>query len=67
MSSNIHNELLISEVQKYEVLWNTAHEDFKDKTKKNWAWINVASSLIDFFKDEVETQQKIICKFFFSS
>lgn len=45
--SSIDNELLISEVQKYEVLWNTADEDYKDKFKKNGAWMKVASSLIN--------------------
>lgn len=63
--SSIDNEFLISEVQKYEVLWNTADEDYKDKLKKNGAWINVASSLINSFIDENEAQQKIICKCFF--
>lgn len=29
--SNIDKKLLISEVQKYEILWNTAVEDYKDK------------------------------------
>jgi len=57
--------LLISEVQKYEVLWNTADEDYKDKVKKNGAWIKVASSLINSFIDENEAQQKIISKCFF--
>lgn len=60
--SSIDNKLLISEVQKYEILWNTAVEDYKDKIKKNGAWIKVASSLINSFKDENEAQQKIICK-----
>lgn len=63
--SSIDNELLISEVQKYEVLWNTADEGYKDKVKKNGAWIKVASSLINSFIDENEAQQKIICKCFF--
>jgi hypothetical protein len=39
--SNIDNELLINEVQKYKVLWITVGEDYPDKIKNNGARIKI--------------------------
>lgn len=39
--NNIGCKVLINEVQKRPLLWNTADENYKDKIKKNTAWIEV--------------------------
>jgi hypothetical protein len=41
--SSIDNDMLISEIQKYEVLWNKVDEDYHDKIKKNGTWIKMVS------------------------
>lgn len=50
--ASIDGELLISEVEKRPTLWDTSNENYKDKTKKNSTWIEVASSLLSNFKNE---------------
>jgi hypothetical protein len=61
---NIDCEMLINEVQKRSLLWNTADENYKDKTKKNTAWSEIALSFINDFQEKNESEQKVICKYF---
>ena len=39
--------LLIGEVRKYPVLWNTSNPNYKNRTKKENAWIAVSVSVND--------------------
>ena len=39
--------LLIEEVRKYPVLWNTSNPNYKNRTKKENAWIAVSISVND--------------------
>jgi len=54
------NELNV--LQKNEFMEKTVDEDYKDKIKKNLAWIKVVSYLINMIRNKNEEQQKIICK-----
>lgn len=54
----------INEVQKRPLLWNTADENYKDKTKKNTAWREIAVSIISKFQEKNDSEQKVICKYF---
>ncbi|XP_012277721.1 uncharacterized protein LOC105698239 [Orussus abietinus] len=60
MSGNVDCELLISEVQKRPSLWDTSHEDYKDKHKKNSAWVEVCACLIENFATKSTALQKVI-------
>lgn len=62
---NIDCELLINEVQKRPLLWNAADENYKDKSKKNTAWCEIASCFIIDFQEKNESEQRVICKYFF--
>jgi len=42
MAANIDCEILINELQKRPLLRNTADENYKDNTKKNTAWREIA-------------------------
>ncbi|VVC44867.1 BESS motif,MADF domain [Cinara cedri] len=57
---NIDCELLIKEVQKRPSLWNSTDKNYKDKTKKNKAWCEIALSFIIDFQEKNESEQKII-------
>ncbi|CAH1732124.1 unnamed protein product [Aphis gossypii] len=52
------NELSV--LQKNESMVKTVDEDYKDKMKKNLAWIKVVSYLINLIRNKNEEQQKII-------
>lgn len=54
------NELSV--LQKNESMVKTVDEDYKDKMKKNLAWIKVVSYLINLIRNKNEEQQKIICE-----
>lgn len=58
----METEQLISEVEKRPVLWDTSNEDYKDRNKKNEAWLNVTSALYDNFSNNTETEKKVIGK-----
>jgi len=58
----METEQLISEVEKRPVLWDTSDEDYKDRNKKNEAWLNVTSALYDYFSINTETEKKVIGK-----
>lgn len=58
----IDPELVISEVEKRVVLWDSSSEDYKDKNKKNNAWKEVASSLFETFASKTDAEQKILGK-----
>lgn len=65
MDINIDIEILISEVGKRELIWNTSNEDHKDKNKKNAAWVEICSILLRNYDSESQTQQKLIGKYYF--
>jgi hypothetical protein len=46
-------EQLISEVEKRPVLWNMFDESYKDKNKKNEAWLNVTSALNENYSNNI--------------
>lgn len=54
------NELSV--LQKNEFMAKTINEDYKDKIKKNLAWIKVVSYLIKLIRNKNEEEQKVICK-----
>jgi len=56
---NIDREMLINEMQKRPLLWNTADENYKDKIKHKYG--EIALSLITNFQEENESEQKVIC------
>lgn len=62
-NNNVDTKLLISEVEKRTIIWDTSHEDYKDKNKKNEAWIEVCSTLIENFVTTSEAKQKLIRKY----
>ena len=39
----LNEELLVEEIRKYECIWNTRCRGYKDSTKKNNAWSELAS------------------------
>uniref|UniRef100_A0A8C5Q2Z2 NAD(+) ADP-ribosyltransferase n=1 Tax=Leptobrachium leishanense TaxID=445787 RepID=A0A8C5Q2Z2_9ANUR len=53
-------ELLISAVEQYPALWDTADNDYKEKNKKSYAWIQVSKRLFEDFETHSEEQQKLI-------
>lgn len=61
---NIDCEMLINEVQKRQLLCDTTDDNYKDKTKKNTAWSEIALSFISNFQEKNESEQKVICKYF---
>lgn len=60
MSKNIDPELLISIIERKPIIWDTSIEEYKDKHKKNAAWVEVCSYLIQNFETKDEAQQKLI-------
>lgn len=63
-ASTMDIELLISAVQNFPVLWDTAHGDYKDKNKKNNAWIEVSKGLFEDFKNYCEEKQKLTSEYY---
>ncbi|KAF0721034.1 Uncharacterized protein FWK35_00026634 [Aphis craccivora] len=57
---SMETEQLISEVEKRPVLWDTSDTDYKDRNKKNEAWLNVTSALYENFSNNTETEKKVI-------
>ncbi|XP_071874312.1 uncharacterized protein [Bombus fervidus] len=53
-------EILISEVEKHPVLWDISNLEYKDKLKRNEAWLRVASIVTPNFMQKMETDKKII-------
>lgn len=53
-------EVLISEVEKHPVLWDISNLEYKDKLKRNEAWLRVASIVTPNFMQKMETDKKII-------
>ncbi|XP_043668534.1 uncharacterized protein LOC122629305 [Vespula pensylvanica] len=60
MANNVDTELLISEVEKRGVIWDTSNEYYKDKNKKNAAWDEICSGLLKNYKSESQMQKKLI-------
>ncbi|XP_035735358.1 uncharacterized protein LOC118447479 isoform X3 [Vespa mandarinia] len=60
MANNVDTGLLISEVEKRAVIWDTSNEYYKDKNKKNAAWDEICSTLSRNYKTECPTQKKLI-------
>lgn len=57
-------DLLIAEVQKRPVLWDTTDEEYKDRNRKNTAWIEVAEAVCsEDFKRKQEAEQKVFGKY----
>ncbi|KAG5862911.1 hypothetical protein JTB14_018892 [Gonioctena quinquepunctata] len=53
-------DLLIAEVQKRRVLWDTTDEEYKDRNTKNTAWTEVAEAVCsEDFKPKQEAEQKV--------
>lgn len=56
----METEQLISEVEKRPVLWDMSDTDYKDRNKKNEAWLNVTSALYEIFSNNTETEKKLL-------
>ncbi|KAE9542397.1 hypothetical protein AGLY_003524 [Aphis glycines] len=56
----METEQLISEVEKRPVLWDTSDIDYKDRNKKNEAWLQVTSALYENFSNNTQTEKKVI-------
>lgn len=54
----METEQLISEVEKRPVLWDTSDDDYKDRNKKNEAWLKVTSVLYENLSNNTETEKK---------
>jgi hypothetical protein len=65
MTNNVDAELLIREVAKRPIIWDTSNEEYMDKHKKNAMWVEVCSSLMEDFETKDEAQKKLICKYYF--
>lgn len=63
-SINIDCGILINEVQKRPLLWNSADVNYKDRTKKYTAWREIALRFKSDFQDKNESEQKVISKYF---
>lgn len=55
-------EVLISEVEKHPAVWDVSNNEYKNKLKRNEAWLRVASIVIPNFMQKIETDKKMICK-----
>lgn len=64
MAAHIDCDALIDEVRQRPLLWDTADENYKDKTKKCAAWSAIASTLTTGYNDQNEAQRRIIRKHF---
>ncbi|KZC14931.1 hypothetical protein WN55_07886 [Dufourea novaeangliae] len=53
-------EILISEVAKHPILWDVSNYEYKDKIRRNEVWSNVAATVSQNFKQNTETEKKII-------
>lgn len=58
----IDPELVISEVEKRVVLWDSSSRIIKIRITKNNAWKEVASSLFETFASKTDAEQKILGK-----
>lgn len=58
-------EELILLVEEHPCLWDNSGEDYKDKTKKTKAWIEITSKLIENFHDLNEKEKNNKCKYSF--
>lgn len=55
---DIDCEISINEVLKRPLMWNTACENYKEKTKKKTAWSEITISFISDFQDKNVSEQK---------
>ena len=55
-------ELLILEIQVRPVIWNSSLEDYRNRIKKNDAWIEVCTAMHPDFKSLENAKKKLICK-----
>ncbi|XP_050596889.1 uncharacterized protein LOC126925413 [Bombus affinis] len=53
-------EVLISEVEKHPAVWDVSNNEYKNKLKRNEAWLRVASIVIPNFMQKIETDKKMI-------
>lgn len=57
-------ELLISEIEKRPVIWDTSNEDYKNKPKKADAWVDICCTLFEDYAFKSEAEHKLIGKIF---
>lgn len=55
-------EIIIAEVKKRPVIWDSSEECYKNKAMKNDAWMAVASNVDTNFKTMSEAEQKTVSK-----
>lgn len=56
-------DILIGEVQKRPILWDVSNEEYKNRIKKNEAWIQICEVLFEDFNIQVDAIQKIKSKY----
>lgn len=56
----METEQLISEIEKRPVLWDTSDIDYKDRNKKNEAWLKVTSAFMKIFQTTPKLKKKLL-------
>ncbi|KAL1489057.1 hypothetical protein ABEB36_014002 [Hypothenemus hampei] len=59
MNMDIDIDLLIGEVEKRRVIWDTLSEEYKNRNKKQEAWILVCRCLFENFDEKLQSEQQL--------
>lgn len=58
-------DILISEVEKRPVIWDTSSEAYKDRNKRNESWIEVCQALYSDFDDKLQAEKETKREYYF--
>lgn len=59
------NEKFISLIEPNSCLWDTSHEDYFDRNKKQRCWVEIAKQMCDNFEEMTSVQQNEYGKYIF--
>lgn len=59
------NEKFISLIEPNSCLWNTSHEDYFDRNKKQRCWVEIAKQMCNNFEEMTSVQQNEYGKYIF--
>jgi hypothetical protein len=63
MDGELEVELFIEGIKKYSEIWDITCEQYRDKSKKRAAWINVCNIFHNNFKEKTDEEKNNIGKY----
>ena len=62
MTDQLNYELFIDLIEERVCIWDLFNDDYKDKQKREKAWIEIGEEVIENFRNQSEREKNNTCK-----